>query len=146
MSLADPQFRIFAICCCVLALNLLFIAFGTAITRTRTKKIVNPEDVSVVGGSTVVELESTEVARYHRAHRNALENIVPFFIVGLLYVNSGASLRGATIYFVTFTVARVLHSIVYIAGKQPWRTALFAIGALATIGMLTHVLLAALRA
>lgn len=146
MALSDPIFRTFALCSVVLALNLILLSFGTAIARTRAKKMLNPEDISVIKGGEVGESEAAEVQRYHRAHRNALENIVPFFMVGLLYVASGPSLRGATIYFVTFTVARLLHTVVYIAGKQPWRTLFFTVGALATIGMLTHVLLVALRA
>ena len=60
--------------------------------------------------------------------------------VGLLYAFSGPSKVGAQAYFFTFVGARILHSIFYLWGRQPFRTLCFAIGALATIGMAVHVL------
>lgn len=43
-------------------------------------------------------------------------------------------------YFWTFTAARLLHSVFYLWGKQPFRTLAFAVGVLAIIGMAVHVL------
>ncbi len=144
---SHPQFAYYVIASTVLALQLIGLSFYTAIVRTKAKKTVNPEDAqSVVRGAAVAESEATEVARLHRAHRNALENAVPFFVVGLLYVLTGGSKLGALAYFGTFTVARLLHSVFYAAQIQPWRTAVFGVGALATIGMSVHVLRAAFAA
>jgi uncharacterized MAPEG superfamily protein len=144
MTTLDPShapFAYYVIASTLLALQLLGLSLYTAIVRTKAKKVVNPEDArSVVRGSEVVEVETAEVSRLHRAHRNALENAVPFFVIGLLYVLTNGSKLGALAYFGTFTLARLLHSVFYAGGVQPWRTASFGVGALATIGMAVHVL------
>ena len=77
-------------------------------------------------------------------HRNDLENILPFFTVGLIFVLMGASAFAAQMYFYTFTGARIVHTIAYVAKLQPWRTIAFALGALCTVGMLVQILMAAL--
>jgi microsomal prostaglandin-E synthase 1 len=144
MTSLDPNhapFVYYLIAAALLALQLLGLSFYTGLARTKAKKVLNPEDArTVIRGSEVVEVEAPEVARIHRAHRNALENAVPFFVIGLLYVLTQGSKLGALAYFGTFTLARLLHSLFYLGGVQPWRTATFAIGALATIGMAVHVL------
>ena len=43
-----------------------------------------------------------------------------------------------------FTVARILHSVVYLNELQPWRTMLYAISALALLGMVVLIVLAIL--
>jgi uncharacterized MAPEG superfamily protein len=135
--LARPAFAIYSLACVVLALNLFVLANMTGLTRLKSKVFVNREDVRKDG-----KLQSTDVdpvTRLQRAHRNALENFVPFAVLGLLYVLMGATPRGAYILFGTYTAARILHSIVYIAGKQPWRTIFYSVGMLATVGMVIQV-------
>ncbi len=107
--------------------------------RGRSKQYVLPEDKIVLKGE-LSEQEHPDTRRAQRAHMNALENAVPFFVIGALYVSTGASATGAQVYCYTFLAARVIHSIVYIAGRQPFRTISFTIGALATLGMAFHVL------
>jgi uncharacterized MAPEG superfamily protein len=84
------------------------------------------------------------VLRILRLHRNDLENILPFFTVGLIFVLMGASAFAAQTYFYTFTGARIVHTIAYIAKLQPWRTVAFAIGMFCIVGMLVQILIAAL--
>ena len=43
-----------------------------------------------------------------------------------------------------FTVTRIVHSLVYVAGKQPWRTLFFIFGALFTVALMVQVVRAAL--
>ncbi|MGH8006595.1 MAG: MAPEG family protein, partial [Candidatus Binatia bacterium] len=95
-------------------------------------------------GYTVHSEEPPEVQRAHRLHRNDLENIPAFFAIGLIYVLMGASAFGAQMYFISFTVARILHTITYLAQMQPWRTITFAVGFLSMLGITIQVLLAAL--
>ena len=59
---------------------------------------------------------------------------------------TGPSQLGAQVYFFTFLGARILHSIFYLAQKQPFRTISFAIGALAITGMGVHVIRVAVAA
>lgn len=41
--------------------------------------------------------------------------------------------------FGVFVLARVVHSVCYVKGIQPWRTAFFGIGALAQLGVLGYL-------
>lgn len=88
----------------------------------------------------VSESEHPDVARVKRAHGNALENAVPFFAVAAIYASSAPSKNAALAYFGTFVAARLLHSVAYIWGKQPFRTIFYVIGTLAVIGMAVHVI------
>ena len=109
------------------------------------KTFVNPEDATLNKGA-LAEVEHPDVARVKRAHINALENAVPFFAVAPLYAATGGSLLGAKAYFLTFVAARLLHSLFYLWGRQPFRTLSFGIGILCVIGMGVHVLRAVILA
>ncbi|HEY8040707.1 MAG TPA: MAPEG family protein [Polyangiaceae bacterium] len=137
--LMRPAFAIYALSCVVLVLNLFALAGLTGGMRNKTKVVLNHEDRKVNSGAKVDQNEADRVARLLRAHRNALENFVPFAVIGLLYVLMGATGRGAAIFMGTFVAARILHSVVYLWAKQPWRTIIYAVGVLATMGMLVQV-------
>jgi uncharacterized MAPEG superfamily protein len=66
-----------------------------------------------------------------------------FFAIALIYVLSGASPTGAKAYFITFTAARVLHSIAHIKGLQPWRSIFFGAGMLCLAGMIVQIVMSA---
>jgi uncharacterized MAPEG superfamily protein len=131
--------RIYAIAATVVALHLLALAGWVGTVRMARKQWVNPEDAALNKG-VAVATEDEVLARVKRAHMNALENAVPFFVVGALYAASGPSKTAALIYFGTFTAARLLHSIVYLWGRQPFRTISFLVGVLAVVGMGVHVI------
>jgi len=62
-----------------------------------------------------------KVERIRRAHMNAIENVLPFLTIGLLYALSG--LPHATMHFYVFTVSRFLHTFFYaVLEAQPWRS------------------------
>lgn len=135
---SDPNFRLYALCCFVLSLQMLFLAGLTAATRAKHKGYMNPEDVKVsFKDATLVEgAEHPATARVQRAHRNLNESLPMFFALGLLGVLVGASPTGLQIALSTFTAARVLHSIVYINELQPWRTMCYGIGTLSLVAMM----------
>ncbi|MBI4955288.1 MAG: MAPEG family protein [Myxococcales bacterium] len=137
--LTDPAMSAFAVAATVLALQMVALALWTGTVRTRRKVFSNPEDARLTK-TELAEREHEDVRRVQRAHQNALENAVPFFAIGLLYAATGPSQVGALGYFVTFVAARGLHSVFYLAGKQPFRTLSFAVGVLCLIGMAVHVL------
>ena len=116
----DAAFRAYAIACSILVLKMAAAGILTAATRSRVKQFLNPEDARVLGGAGVMQ-EHPDVMRMLRMHRNDLENILPFFTVGLIFVLMGASAFGAQVYFYTFTAARIVHTITYVAKMQPWR-------------------------
>jgi glutathione S-transferase len=138
---ANPALKIYALVTAILGIHLYLLAGYTGAVRNRTKSSPNPEDVAVHQGATV-EVDHPAVARVKRAHRNALENAVPFFAVGLMFAFKGPSATGAYAYYFTFLGARLLHSIFYLWGKQPFRTIMFAVGALVVVGMAVQVIMA----
>jgi prostaglandin-E synthase 1 len=144
--LSDPQFRLYAICSVILSAQMLILGGYTAARRSGNKKYLNPEDNKVsFKDATIVEgAEHPEVARIQRAHRNLLESLPLFFALGLISVLAGANPVGIKAALITFTAARVLHSLVYIKELQPFRTMTYAIGSFALIGMMVMTLMAVL--
>ena len=135
----NPAFRTYAVCAAVLALKMILSAVYTSICRVRSRGFVNPEDAAAFGGA-AAEVEHPAVAHALRIQRNDLENIPAFFAIGLLYVLLGASPFGATVYLWTFTIARVLHTLAYMARLQPWRALCYFVGVACMIGMIVQVL------
>lgn len=133
----------YALAATFVTLHLFVLASITAIVRTRHKEYVNPEDATLSKGKSV-EGEHADVARVKRAHQNLLENAVPFLAIGLLYAMCTTNKQGPVAYFGAFVGARVLHTVFYLWGKQPFRTISFAIGVAAILGMAFHVVRAAL--
>lgn len=138
--LALPAVQTFAIASSLLIILLYALGFLTAKRRNETRKVMNHEDVSINGGAEVVEVEHPDVLRVQRAHRNSIENAVPFFVVGLLFALTGPSPGLAAGLMYGFVALRVLHALFYLAALQPFRTASFAIGALINLAMAVLVL------
>src|ERR1700679_821285 len=128
---SNPAFQAYAVMAVVLSLNMLVVWPYRRAVRGKTKTTPNAEDVR--GATKVAEVEPPEVARVLRAHLNATANILPFAILGLVYVLAGASGTAAEAVFGVFTVARLAHSWAYLGGKQPWRSISFGLGGLATL-------------
>merc|ERR1712139_408788 len=69
--------------------------------------------------------------RLSNCHKNDMQNITPFLLIAFLYMLCG--FNSATIYFYTFTVSRVLHSIIYLVLKlQPFRSICYFVGVYCT--------------
>lgn len=136
-------FRAYALAATAIATLLIVLALTTGFFRVRSKKYTRPEDAAAAKGELVTE--EVEIVQLLRgAHANLIENALPFFVVGALFVATGPSATSANVYFGTFVGARFVHAIVYLARKQPYRSIAFTIGALDTLGMAAHVLKAAL--
>lgn len=137
--MTTPALGLYALASAVLALHLLVLAGWTGTVRALKKQYVNPEDAKL-NKAEQTEADHPDVARIRRAHQNAIENAVPFFVVGALYALSGVTRTAALIYFGVFVGARLLHSVFYLWGRQPWRTLMFGIGVLDVVGMAVHVI------
>jgi uncharacterized MAPEG superfamily protein len=144
--IANPGFRTYALCSAILALKMLFSAIYTGSRRQKHQGYVNPEDARVFGqeGAGASRDEAPAVAHALRIQRNDLENIPAFFAIALIYVLLGASARGAAAYCWTFTVARIVHTVMYTYNLQPWRALSFAVGALCMLGMIVQIIAATL--
>jgi glutathione S-transferase len=135
-----PALRSYALASCLVALNMIVIAGMTGAARGKTKSFNNPEDAR----GAPVDREDPKVSRLKRAHMNAIESAIMFYPIALLYCFAGPSDLGAKAYFFTYAGARILHTIVYLAEKQPWRTIMYAIGTLSILGMMVHLVRVAL--
>ena len=71
-----------------------------------------------------------------RAHQNDLENVVPFALIGLLYVSADPYPHRALTIFRVFAAARFLHTACYVlAVPQPARAMTYMVGVGATAAM-----------
>jgi uncharacterized MAPEG superfamily protein len=139
MVLQDsPAFYAYAAACVALCGNLIYLWAYSGIVRNELKSTPNPEDVSPFGAK-LSDTEPAAIARVLRAHANAQAIILPFLVLGLVYVLMGGSQGAGIAYFSTFTVARWLHSWAYLGSRQPLRTLFFIIGALPLLALLGHV-------
>jgi prostaglandin-E synthase 1 len=131
---SNPTVVVYAISAIVLCLNMLFLWAYSGAVRAKTKTVLNTEDASTTSkGADIVETDPPAVARVLRAHRNAEANIYPFLFLALVYVMVGGTDMFAKITFGIFTAARLIHSVVYLNGKQPWRSLMFAIGIVVSV-------------
>ena len=70
-----------------------------------------------------------------------MENIVPFVLIGLLYVSTSPSLLVAKLFFAIFMVTRIAHTIIYLnAVPQPARGLVFLAGFLINCAMVMSVI------
>jgi microsomal prostaglandin-E synthase 1 len=130
----------YAVTALVLSINMMIIWSYSGFVRFKTKTTHNSEDAERFK-TKVEDLDPPEVARVIRVMNNAQANVIPFLILGLVFVLIGGPAGTAKMIFGIFTVARLLHSIVYLAAKQPWRTIFYTIGAGATAWLIVAIVL-----
>jgi prostaglandin-E synthase 1 len=144
---ANPAFVAYALSLLALSLNLLVLWAYSGAVRGKTKTTPNVEDAGTVArGARIVAEDPPEVARVLRAHKNAMANIVPFAILGLVFVLAGGSAAVAWAVFGTFTAARLAHSLAYLNEKQPWRTLSFVLGGATTLALMGFIVKALVAA
>jgi uncharacterized MAPEG superfamily protein len=137
---AQPAFVAYAVSLILLSLNMLLLWAYSGSVRGKSKTTPNREDAGTIArGAQLLESDPPEVARVLRAHRNATANIVPFAILGLVFVLAGGSGTVAAVIFGVFTAARLAHSFAYLGEKQPWRSLSFGVGGLTTLVLMGFV-------
>jgi len=122
------------------ALKCCLLAFRTGGLRGKHKTFVTKEDQVTLGkGEGAVGADHPEVVRWNSAHRNELENLLPFLCVVVAFVymasvaSKGDSSRDPTAGIILFTVwvgSRMIHTICYVNEIQPARTAAWVFGVL----------------
>src|SRR5882724_9946098 len=132
--LTIPSISVFAICCAILCLEMIAVGIATALTRQNKNIWLNEEDARRFAGS-LADLEQRDVARLLRLHRNQLENFVPFFALGCLWLATGASTAWGAPLFVAFTVSRTLHAVCYLAKRGRLRTGSFTLGVIVLLAL-----------
>ena len=67
---------------------------------------------------------------------NDIENVIPFILIGFLYVTTSPALSTALLHFRLFTGARLFHTVAYLLPlPQPARGLGFFVGFLTTLSM-----------
>ncbi len=144
-GLGDPVVRLYVVVYLLLGLKMAAVGTYTSVLRIRRRVFATPEDYALQGLAARATRDE-DIERVRRAHQNDVENILPFFVVGFLYLLTGPSYTAAAIYLIGYLVARTLHSVFYIAGLQPHRTIAFTAGGVLTLGMIVQTFIAVARA
>ncbi|HEY8123315.1 MAG TPA: MAPEG family protein [Myxococcota bacterium] len=135
MAFSTLAFKLWGLAVLALALKMLVLASLTSRQRILKRVFASPEDYATQGIEAKRERDG-DVERYRRAHRNDLENILPFFVVGAIYAATGPSDLAAWLCLPGFALARVLHTVFYLRGAMPHRTLAYAYGYFATLWMI----------
>ena len=143
--LADPNVRLLALVDLLLVLKMVALGNYTSFLRLRRQVYATPEDYALRAATPPARTDA-DIERVRRAHRNDLENILPFFLVGFFFALTRPPWLAAEILFIGFAVARVLHSVFYIRAMQPHRTIAFTAGSLLSGVMVVWTLVVLVRA
>src|SRR5262249_13059899 len=119
------------------SLKALALGTVTAATRGRLKSFLNAEDAGWLGGAHV-NPDPEAVARFGRAQRNDLENLLPFFICGLLYVLAGGPPLAGYVYCGLFLASRFLHTAAYLNARPMLRRNAYSLGFLVILVIGVH--------
>jgi glutathione S-transferase len=128
-------FRLWALSVLLLSFKMLALASWTSRTRLQKQVYASPEDYATQGVA-AKEGRDADVERARRAHRNDLENILPYFAVGAVYAACEPSALGAWLCYGGFTVGRVAHTLFYLNERMPHRTVVYALGYFTTLWMI----------
>ena len=136
--------QVYTLCAGILSLILLGLALHTGTVRSfMDKTFSNPEDAPMnVGKQQTLDLEHTQ--RWRRTHANAMENILPFLIIGYVLADNVPESTFWAWSFVIFTVFRITHAVSYINKKQPFRTMSFFGGWIVTVMIAVKLILISL--
>lgn len=141
----NEVFMSFASYTTIMLSKMMFMSIVTGFYRMTRKVFTNPEDTVVFGGKGENAKKylrtDDDVERVRRAHLNDLENIVPFFGIGLLYSLSDPDLSTAILHFRLFLGARIYHTVAYLLPlPQPNRAFSFLVGYGVTLSMAYRLL------
>ncbi|XP_005110982.1 microsomal glutathione S-transferase 1 [Aplysia californica] len=141
LSLDNPIFRMYMGYAFLVIIKTMAMSFVTAYFRITMKVYANEEDVAFDKKKTNKgpQIHPT-VERVRRCHQNDLENVIPFVLMGLLYVATGPTTFAASLHFRIFTASRFLHTFFYLFSiPQPTRVLSFLVGVFTTLSMAYHV-------
>jgi uncharacterized MAPEG superfamily protein len=125
---------VYAVCVLVLCLKMFAISCYQGYFRMRARAFTNREDAAFFNRR-AQPMELPQVARAARAWANDLENIPLFFVLGGLCVAQQSHSAATLWLLVAFTLARVLHTVTYLMGWQPWRTLAYGVGVVCLFGL-----------
>ncbi|XP_053678846.1 microsomal glutathione S-transferase 1-like [Anopheles nili] len=133
-NINDEVFRTYVFWAAVLVVKMLAMSLLTGRQRFQKKVFANPEDIKSSKKDAVPKFDDPDVERVRRAHRNDLENILPFFTIGLLYMLTNPEPFIAINLFRVVAICRILHTLVYavVVIPQPARGLSWGVAYMAT--------------
>lgn len=134
-----PALPLYAVCCVILVFKMIFTGWATGIARLVHRDYVTDEDARFMRRET--RSGHPLVQRLLAIHRNDVENIPLFFAIGALYVLAAPSPVAANWILGGYTATRLLHTLSYLFGWQPWRSISFDVGAVMLLWMGASVML-----
>jgi len=144
------------LCLCAAFLFFKMWASGwfTVMARRSEGRPAAPED-HAVGVKAKKEAKASAaglsgVERGLAAHRNDLENIPIFLVLAILLFISGPhssknSHFAHILYLAIFTAARLVHTLAYLVGVQPYRSLSFGVGILVSAVAACHLVMQVLN-
>jgi len=139
LSLENPVFKAFITYAVIVIVKTMLMSIVTALNRFKNKAFANPEDARGMKdkeGGRLKPVTNLDVERVRRCHLNDLENVIPFVLIGLLYVATSPALSTALLHFRLFAGSRLFHSVAYLLPlPQPSRALGFFVGYLTTFSM-----------
>ena len=150
ISLENPAFAAYLISAALMVLKVMGQGWMTVYRMLKCNAgLVSPEDLQrgpINKNPNPAQLEVNEyVDRSRRMHRNDLENIPAFWVVGLLFVVSDPTVWLAQTLMFGFVAARLGHFLAYATQQtHEVRATFYTLGSLIVIYMAFHVLWKAL--
>jgi len=142
-TLSNPVFKSYAFYGTIVLVKMMMMSLLTSARRFQHGIFANTEDAKWrPDGKKKVSLDNENVERVRRNHLNDLENIPAFLLLGLLYVAINPSLNVALWHFRVFAASRILHTIIYQVGVQPYRAFIFTIGVATCMSMAYQIIAA----
>jgi glutathione S-transferase len=150
-TLTNPVFVTYAIAASLMVLKIMLQGWITVVRMmSNGAGFVSPEDARAGPANPkprAGQLDiNDDVERSRRIHRNDLENIPAFLVVGLLFVAIAPPLVAAQWLMYGFVAARFAHTIAYsTAQSHEVRATFYTVGSLIVIAMAVWVLAVALQ-
>ncbi len=130
----NDSLKLYALCVLLLCLKMLAISCYQGYFRIRRLAFTNAEDAAFFARAAQA-MELPQVVRASKAWANDLENIPLFFVLGGLCVALQTPTVATAWWLGGFTLARLVHTLTYLAGWQPWRTLAYGAGVACLFGL-----------
>ena len=145
-ELSNPVFTTYAIAASLGVLKIMGQGWMTVVRMMKIKGgYASPEDAKAGAYNPNPRPGQTDIDDYvdrsRRMHRNDLENIPAFLVIGLLFVVVAPPLWLAQVLMYGFVLARALHTWAYAtAQSHETRSVFYTVGSVIVIYMAVHVL------
>jgi uncharacterized MAPEG superfamily protein len=127
----------------LLLINHTWLMTATELVRVRNAMHSTPEEWAASGRNKedVPEEGWRELERRHNAHRNTTENTVYFAILSAVICFASPAVMAAQIWLMTFPLARLGYTYIYLSGKVALRGVFMSLSLLVIFGMATYLVM-----